>query len=283
MRLDGHRLVIDALTKGLQPLHVLLTDRAIDAPLGPDLLWQLTNGLSLRSSGVPGMPAVPDTVENAHHQRITMVSEKLLLAVQEDVTSSQGVLAIFERPKVTVTDAPFADAKKQKQPQEQLTVILDAVTDPGNLGMIVRAACGLGATAIVSTPGSCDAWSPKALRASAGASLALPMQEEAWDSAGMAALLGTEAGAHAQAQAQVLLADSAAAAGAVAYDQIDYTRPTVLIIGGEAFGPSAAARAIARRTTVGIPLAGGQESLNAASAASIILAEAARQRRAAAR
>ena len=70
-----------------------------------------------------------------------------------------------------------------------------------------------------------------------------------------------------------------AEAGAqLAYDRVDWRAPCVLVVGGEASGASAAARAAA--TEIAIPMASGVESLNAAVAGSIILFEAARQRRA---
>jgi TrmH family RNA methyltransferase len=61
------------------------------------------------------------------------------------------------------------------------------------------------------------------------------------------------------------------------YDLADWTRPSALIVGSEAEGPSAAARATAT-AVVFIPMPGGSESLNAAVAGSVILFEAVRQR-----
>ena len=73
----------------------------------------------------------------------------------------------------------------------------------------------------------------------------------------------------------VLLAD---AAGEVAYDRHDWQTPSALIVGGEAEGESAEGRALAAQR-VRIPMQRDSESLNAAVAGSIILFEAARQRR----
>jgi len=58
---------------------------------------------------------------------------------------------------------------------------------------------------------------------------------------------------------------------------VDWLRPSLVIIGGEAHGPTAPARAVAG-TTIAIPMAGQTESLNAAVAAGVILYEARRQR-----
>jgi len=58
---------------------------------------------------------------------------------------------------------------------------------------------------------------------------------------------------------------------------VDWTRPSALIIGGEAHGASQEAKELAA-ATIAIPMRGGAESLNAAMAASVILFEATRQR-----
>jgi TrmH family RNA methyltransferase len=73
---------------------------------------------------------------------------------------------------------------------------------------------------------------------------------------------------------QLYLAEAAAP---LTYDQADWREPCALIVGGEAEGAGAAARAAA--ATITIPMQGEVESLNAAIAGSVILFEAARQRR----
>ena len=80
--------------------------------------------------------------------------------------------------------------------------------------------------------------------------------------------------AEALAGVQILLADVRAER---AYYEVDWTRPSALIIGGEAHGASQEAKELAA-ATIAIPMRGGAESLNAAMAASVILFEATRQR-----
>jgi len=80
--------------------------------------------------------------------------------------------------------------------------------------------------------------------------------------------------AEALAGVRVLLADVRAER---AHHEVDWTKPSALIIGGEAYGASQEARELAA-ATIAIPMHGEAESLNAAMAASVILFEAARQR-----
>jgi TrmH family RNA methyltransferase len=75
----------------------------------------------------------------------------------------------------------------------------------------------------------------------------------------------------------IALAD---AGGDVVYDQVTWAGSSALIVGGEAFGPTPAAWSVATHR-VAIPLHHGVESLNAGVAGSLLLFEAARQRRAA--
>jgi TrmH family RNA methyltransferase len=64
------------------------------------------------------------------------------------------------------------------------------------------------------------------------------------------------------------------------YDAVDWSLPAALVVSNEAQGLSAEARKAASAGLIGIPMLGGTESLNAAMAATIVLFEAARQRRA---
>src|SRR5206468_5657083 len=82
-----------------------------------------------------------------------------------DTKTSQGVIAIFERPQFGDF---FAD-------RERVIVALDGVQDPGNVGTIVRLAAAFDAAGVALLPGSADAYGPKAIRASAGAILTVPI------------------------------------------------------------------------------------------------------------
>ncbi len=163
----------------------------------------------------------------------------------------QGVLAVVPAPDLAWPAAP------------SLVLLLDGVRDPGNLGTVLRAALAAGADGALLAPGTVEATNPKAIRAAMGAHFRLPVRAASW----------SELDRHC-AGLTLWLADTT---GETAYTAVDWRRPSAVVVGGEAAGPSPAAWRRASGT-VRIPMAGPAESLNAAMAATIILFEAARQR-----
>jgi TrmH family RNA methyltransferase len=82
-----------------------------------------------------------------------------------DTRTAQGVLALFERPA-------GGDIFARK---DTIAVVLDGVQDPGNVGTIIRLAAAFDAAGVGLLPGCADPFSPKAIRASAGAILDVPV------------------------------------------------------------------------------------------------------------
>ena len=179
------------------------------------------------------------------------VSEKVMKALA-DTVSPQGVLAVV----------PFVEL--DPPPSLSLALVVDRLRDPGNLGSILRSANAAGVEQVILAPKTVDPYNPKVVRGAMGAHFRLPIVALNWPEI-----------AEALAGVQVLLADVRAEQ---AYYEVDWTRPSALVIGGEAHGASQEARELAV-ATITIPMLGGAESLNAAMAASVILFEAARQRR----
>ncbi len=268
VRLDGHRVIIDALNKGYDPQQIVVSERALTAPLGNELLRAVASSLSQHISAIPGMPAQNDADDQnrsdlRHAFRISLASDSALKDALADVSTHQGVTACFAQP-VWPAVTPRSD-------QPELVTVLDGVRHPGNVGTIIRAAVGLGCTSVQVSEDTADVWSPRALRASAGAALDIPVTSMEWDSATTADFFRNK---------QVVLADSDGSGDGDActpYWDVDYRLPTVVVIGGEAFGGSTGARAAATRR-VRIDMAKSLDSLNAATAAAVILGEAARQR-----
>jgi len=234
--LEGHRLVLDALGAGWAPEFVVVKDAAFDAPLGEQLRQALRG-------------VVCDVV----HAPADVVDEL------SDTETPQGVLAVLPA-RSAEGELPSA--------ANPLVMVLDGVTDPGNLGTLLRSASGAGADAVLLSPGCCDAFGLKALRAGMGAQLRLPVRRFSSWSAAAAQL--------ARWNCSVYAAD---AGGSVAHSDVDWGRPAALVVGSEAHGLSAPILADERVQLCRIPLGRHSvESLNAAVAGSVILFEAQRQR-----
>jgi TrmH family RNA methyltransferase len=197
------------------------------------------------------------------------VTERVLAQVTDTVTP-QGIVAVLPLP-------PEASLPSEAHPRAggpagagdgeggaPLVLVLDGVADPGNAGTLLRAAAGAGATAVLATRGTVDLFSPKVVRAGAGAHFLLPLRTGLdWEALSQALPGGC----------RVLLADAGAA---TPYWEADWRGPTAVVVSSEAHGASAGAvqRADVR---VGIPVR-GIESLNVAVAGSVLLFEAVRQR-----
>ena len=175
-----------------------------------------------------------------------------------DTRTPQPVFAVVAKPRVGL--AALAAAS--------LVLVGSRLSDPGNVGTLMRSAAAAGATGLGLGPGSVDAYNPKAVRASAGACFAIRTVEGV-PAVEILATLG----------AQGFRRIGAAAAGGRAPDALDLTGPTAIVLGNEAHGFDAE---LPIDEIVTIPMQAG-ESLNVAMAGTVLLFEAARQRREAAR
>lgn len=177
-----------------------------------------------------------------------------------DTVSPQPVVAVVDRP--IPSPSALADAT--------LVVVLVEVSDPGNAGTLLRTAEAAGAGAVVCTAGTVDLWSPKCVRASAGAVLHLDIidGDEPPD-----ALAAVRAAGHRLLGTQV--------ASGRPYDEVDLSGKVAVVLGNEAHGLDPALAA-GIDDWVTIPMAGRAESLNVAMAGAVLCFEVLRQRRAAA-
>lgn len=159
-----------------------------------------------------------------------------LFEAVSDTKTSQGILALFERP-------PAADVFARK---DSIVVALDGVQDPGNVGTIIRLAAAFDASGVALLPGCADPFGPKAIRASAGAVLNVPIaQIDRLEHPRVFAAVGTGETIEPPA------------------------RDAVIVFGSEGSGVSDAVRKIAK--PIAIPMSGRVESLNVATAAAILL------------
>ncbi|MGD1148135.1 MAG: RNA methyltransferase [Thermoanaerobaculaceae bacterium] len=159
---------------------------------------------------------------------------------------TQGVLAVVTIPLVHLG-------------AEGVVIYLDGVQDPGNVGSVIRCAAAFGAAGVACSPECADPFSPRALRASAGHALLLPV----------------EAGAAFEPLAEKTRLAGGEVAGTAGHGGVPLARwrprlPLLLALGNEGQGLSEEIRAACKRH-VTVPLTGGVDSLNVAVTAGVIL------------
>ncbi|MEX1019810.1 MAG: RNA methyltransferase [Litorilinea sp.] len=257
--IEGVRLVGDAVAAGMRPLQVFYAPDLLTSAAGQQLVTDLTQ------AGVE-----------------TLACSTTVFASLTETVTPQGLAAVIPMPHLARPAAP------------DLVLILDQVREPGNAGTLLRSAEAAGVDVVLCAPETVDPYNDKALRAGMGAHFRVPLHIcQQW--ATVTEYLGTgdsgtgySSGTDSRRGDPDPEANSPAARGALryyladanarqAYDEVDWTLPAALIIGGEAEGASMQARALA--TPLAIPMLGRTESLNAAVAGAVILFEAARQRR----
>jgi TrmH family RNA methyltransferase len=191
------------------------------------------------------------------------VSAELMRELGEKDGGPPELLAVAELPADDLTRIPVGPGL--------LGVVADRPASPGNLGTVIRSADAFGASGVIVTGHAADAYDPRTVRASTGSLFSLPVVRVPshrpvldWVAAIRAggtgvSLVGTDE--H----------------GGLNVTEVDFTRPTLLLVGNETAGLSAAWRE-ACDELARIPMLGTASSLNAAMAASIALYESARQR-----
>ncbi len=149
-------------------------------------------------------------------------------------------------------------------------IVTVGVSDPGNLGTLMRSAEASGCAGLVCAADSVDAYNPKVVRASAGSVVGIPVVAapagQVLDAAAVLDTLGVAGRKR-----------YGAAVGGTAMDTLDLAVPVALVLGSEAHGLPAAVQD-RLDDTIGIPMLGPAESLNVAMAGTVLCFEAARQR-----
>ncbi|MET0491802.1 MAG: TrmH family RNA methyltransferase [Actinoplanes sp.] len=220
------------------------------------------NGWEIRTmlmSDGPGMSKwARDLLETAGAPR-ALVSSDLMRELGEKDDDAPELLAVVA--------LPADDLERLAVKANPLVVVFDRPTTPGNVGTLIRSADAFGAAGVIITGHAADPYDPKAVRASTGSLFAVPVARVSshrevleWASAVGTQVVGTDEHA------------------AVEITEHDLTGPTVLVMGNETHGLSAAWREACDQT-VRIPITGAASSLNAAAAGTVALYEAARQRR----
>ena len=189
-----------------------------------------------------------------------IVSDQVFAAMS-DTQTPQGVLALVRQ-----FSYGMEDLLKSSTPAHLM--VLENLQDPGNLGTILRAGEGAGITGLIMSRDTVDIYNPKVIRSTMGSVFRVPFFYT--DDIEAAVLDLKNRG---------IRVFAAHLAGRNNYEQEDYTKDTAFLIGNEGNGLTERLSSLAD-TWVKIPMAGKVESLNAAIAASILMFETARQRRA---
>ncbi|MGA3293007.1 MAG: RNA methyltransferase [Candidatus Acidiferrales bacterium] len=249
---EGPKLVEDALRSGLEAEALLVSESAEQ---------EAERVLRAASESEAGIPRA----------RVLRTTDKLFQSVS-GTDAPQGVAALFRQRAWSLDDVLRGPgAMREGSP---LVVVLAAVQDPGNVGTILRSAEAFGATGAVTTRGTADPWSPKAVRASAGSALRLPVLRGMAIPIVLAQLRVAGVKIYAASSDRNGRDGKAGGTGARA----DLREPAAIFVGNEGAGlPPEITRAA--DATISIPTSGAVESLNAGVAASIVLYEASRQRK----
>ncbi len=171
-----------------------------------------------------------------------------------DTKNSQGIIFIATRPGTS--RAGFASRFS-----ERTSVFLHRISNPSNLGAILRSCEAAGTTDVAVSGNSADAFSAKALRASMGSTLRLNI----WEGAGFDEVMDW-------AKTAGLSTVAADVSGKKGYREIDWKRPRLIVFGSEAHGLEAQELSAMDELMV-IPMENDVESLNLAVSAGIILFE----------
>jgi TrmH family RNA methyltransferase len=256
--IEGVRLSEEAARAALSIADVLYTERLAHDERGKRLLGDL-NELSVRS---------------------TIVSEQVLASLS-DTQTPQGIIVLADRPRtgpgeleMRVSGRGTRTEKERETDGSLLTprtpppliVIMHRINNPSNAGAILRAAEAAGATGALTTEGSTDIFSPKALRGAMGSTFRLPL----WEGARFSDAL-------AWCREHAIRTISTTATATRAHTEIDWTGACALVVGEEGAGLQRD-EIMATDEAVRIPMNAPVESLNVAVATAVVLYEAARQR-----
>lgn len=249
--------------------------RMVEAALGSGLPIE---ALLVSESGARHLPRLAPVLPS--DVPVFRTSDKLFAGVA-DTRTPQGVAALVRPRQATIESMAIGTA---------LIVALVGVQDPGNVGTILRAAEAFGATGATTCAadgvGTADPFGPKALRASAGSALRLPIVHGVASTILLTQLrlfrLKTYAAVAVGATPETKKQSSKDTANSFRPWEIDWGAPAAILIGNEGAGlpgdlvRSADARVYIPQAAAAAPV--GIESLNAAMAASVLLYEAMRQR-----
>jgi 23S rRNA (guanosine2251-2'-O)-methyltransferase len=209
-------------------------------------------------------PALRNLLERARSANVPVRFESRAFFASFPYKAHQGVVAFGEPFAYTTLDEAIALRSRERP---ALFVVLDHVTDPHNVGAIVRSAECAGATAVIMPERRSAGVNPTVRKSSAGATAFVPIARVANVAQAVRTLK----------KAGMWTYGAALSPQARPYTAVDFRADTALVIGAEGPGISPLVQRECD-VLVEIPLLGRVGSLNASVAAGILLYEAVRQR-----
>lgn len=195
--------------------------------------------------------------EDINFENVYTVKDSLFEKISETV-NPQGILAVCHIKEFDVTNVDYSNSP--------FFVVLENVTDPGNMGTLIRTADAAGADGIFLSKGCVDIYNPKVIRATMGSIFHLPI----YRNLNLMDLMEDFKNNNVKTLAAHLKGTS------TPY-KVDMTTACAVIIGNEANGLSDEISEMAS-DLVKIPMPGKAESMNAGIAGGILIYEAVRQR-----
>jgi TrmH family RNA methyltransferase len=232
---------------------------------------------------IEGYREIRRAIQNHHYPRELFICPDLFIGTNEpaliescraagadivDCTPAVFTkMAYRERPEGLLAVAPQVrrTLAALKLPPAPLLIVAEAIEKPGNLGTILRSADATGTNAVIVCDRCTDINNPNVVRASTGAIFSVPVVESTTDD-----VLPWLRAHKIQVIAATPHTDTL-------YTMIDMTQPTAIVLGTEQYGLSERWMKEADQT-VRIPMLGQSDSLNVASATTLLLYEAVRQR-----
>uniref|UniRef100_A0A2P2I059 rRNA methyltransferase 3 n=1 Tax=Hirondellea gigas TaxID=1518452 RepID=A0A2P2I059_9CRUS len=152
--MEGSKLIREVLASGIAPEAVYFSRKK-------SLLQMMPEHMDLQ-----------EKVERLRSYKLFRMSYRKLSA-WSSVVKAQGLIGVFKlsavscAPRLKMLPASEEDSALARM-MSRVSVVLDSVQEPGNVGAIIRTAAAVGATNIALMKGCCDPWEGKALRAGCG-------------------------------------------------------------------------------------------------------------------
>ena len=224
--LEGHRLIEQALSANVEIEEIWMTKKSLESSNGKDIIKQIEN------SNISWSIA-PNNI-------IKQISDSL---------NDQGIIAL----------APIPVYKKYKKPPKQ-SIYLDGISDPGNMGTLLRTAAWFGIKSVFRSTECVDPFNSKVVRSAMGAHFYFSHFEVITEEN----LIND----FTKSCIEVLGADMKGSS--IHSFNVSDTKGWILVLGNEAHGISKSARGLVS-TMVTIPGVKGMESLNVSVAGGILL------------